>query len=42
LDDLHDQPEKYIKLSVFSRKPKGLQITKKEEEKLRKILDSTP
>lgn len=42
LDDLHEHPEKYIKLSVFSRKPKGLQITKKEEEKLRKILDSTP
>lgn len=40
LDDLHEHPEKYIKLSVFSRKPKGLQITKKEEEKLRKILDS--
>ena len=42
LDDLHEHPEKYIKLSVFSRKPKGLQITKKEEEKLRKILDSIP
>ncbi len=40
LDDLHEHPEKYIKLSVFSRRPKGLQITKKEEEKLRKILDS--
>ncbi len=42
LDDLHEHPEKYIKLSVFSRRPKGLQITKKEEEKLRKILDSIP
>ncbi len=40
LDDLHEHPEKYIKLSVFSRRPKGVQITKKEEEKLRKILDS--
>jgi phospholipid/cholesterol/gamma-HCH transport system substrate-binding protein len=42
LDDLHEHPEKYIKLSVFSRRPKGLQITKKEEEKLKKILDSIP
>ncbi len=42
LDDLHEHPEKYIKLSVFSRRPKGLQITKKDEEKLKKILDSIP
>ena len=42
LDDLHEHPEKYIKLSVFSRRPKGLLITKKEEEKLKKILDSIP
>lgn len=40
LDDLHEHPEKYIKLSVFSRRPKGLQLSKQEEEKLHKIIDS--
>jgi hypothetical protein len=42
VDDIQVHPERYIRISVFGKKSKGLQITNMEEEKLRKILDSIP
>jgi phospholipid/cholesterol/gamma-HCH transport system substrate-binding protein len=42
IDDLHANPERYIHLSVFGRKVKGVPLKPKDEEKLRKLLDSIP
>jgi phospholipid/cholesterol/gamma-HCH transport system substrate-binding protein len=35
-------PERYIHFSVLGAKTKGVPITKIEEKKLRKLLDSMP
>ncbi len=40
--DLQLHPERYIHFSVFGAKTKGVPLTKQEEKKLRKILDSIP
>ncbi len=42
LEDLELHPERYIHFSVFGAKTKGVPLTKNEEEKLRKVLDSIP
>ena len=40
LEDLQQRPERYIRVSVFGRKSKGLKLTKPQEDKLIKILDT--
>ncbi len=40
--DLEAHPERYVHLSVFGGKTKGMQLTKTNEDKLLKILDSLP
>lgn len=40
--DLEAHPERYVHLSLIGRKTKGLQINKKNEDKLQKMLDSLP
>lgn len=40
LEDIQQQPERYIRVSVFGRKSKGLKLTKRQEEKLIKVLDT--
>jgi phospholipid/cholesterol/gamma-HCH transport system substrate-binding protein len=42
VDDLQAHPERYVHLSVIGRKNKGLQLTGKEEGKLKKWLDTIP
>jgi phospholipid/cholesterol/gamma-HCH transport system substrate-binding protein len=40
--DLEAHPERYVHLSVIGGKSKGLQLSKQNEDKLLKILDSLP
>ncbi|RYM33405.1 MCE family protein [Brumimicrobium glaciale] len=40
VDDIKVHPERYIHFSVFGSKSKGVPITKDEERKLKKILDT--
>lgn len=40
LGDLRLHPERYISVSVFGAKTKGAPLSKKEEQKLKKLLDS--
>ncbi len=40
--DLQAHPERYVHLSVFGGKTKGLKLSKKNEDKLQKMLDSLP
>jgi phospholipid/cholesterol/gamma-HCH transport system substrate-binding protein len=40
--DLEAHPERYVHLSLIGGKTKGLQLTKQNEDKLFKILDSLP
>jgi phospholipid/cholesterol/gamma-HCH transport system substrate-binding protein len=40
--DLEAHPERYVHLSVIGGKTKGLQLSKQNEDKLLKILDSLP
>ncbi len=40
VEDLQQRPERYIRVSVFGRKSKGLKLTKPQEDKLIKILDT--
>ena len=42
VEDIQVHPERYIHFSVFGSKTKGVPITKKDERKLKKILDSIP
>jgi phospholipid/cholesterol/gamma-HCH transport system substrate-binding protein len=42
VNDLQLHPERYIHFSVLGAKTKGVPITKIEEKKLRKLLDSIP
>lgn len=42
VEDIKVHPERYIHVSVFGSKTKGVPITKDEERKLKKILDSIP
>lgn len=42
LDDIETNPNKYVHISVFGRKVKGVQLTSSEEQKLRDILKTTP
>ena len=42
VSDLQLHPERYIHFSVLGAKTKGVPITKIEEKKLRKLLDSMP
>ena len=42
VDDIELHPERYIHFSVLGAKSKGTKLTGKEEEKLRKLLDSIP
>lgn len=42
VEDIKVHPERYIHMSVFGSKTKGVPITKDEERKLKKILDSIP
>jgi len=42
VDDLQANPKKYVHISVFGKKNKGLELTNQEEMKLKKILDSIP
>lgn len=42
VEDLQIHPERYIHFSVLGAKTKGVPLTKQDEEKLRKILDSIP
>jgi phospholipid/cholesterol/gamma-HCH transport system substrate-binding protein len=42
VEDIQVHPERYIHISVFGSKTKGVPITKKDERKLKKILDSIP
>ncbi|MFA5574254.1 MAG: MlaD family protein [Brumimicrobium sp.] len=39
-DDIKEHPERYIHISVFGRKTKGVTLTKDEEKRLRGILDT--
>ncbi len=41
LEDLKEHPERYIKMSIFGRKSKGLKLTKRQEQKLKKIVSDT-
>jgi phospholipid/cholesterol/gamma-HCH transport system substrate-binding protein len=40
--DLQAHPERYVHLSLIGGKTKGLQLSKKNEDKLQKMLDSLP
>jgi len=40
--DLEAHPERYVRLSLIGGKTKGLQLSKKNEDKLNKLLDSLP
>jgi phospholipid/cholesterol/gamma-HCH transport system substrate-binding protein len=40
--DLEAHPERYVHLSLIGGKTKGLQLSKQNEDKLLKILDSLP
>lgn len=42
VDDIKSHPERYIHFSVFGKKSKGVPLTKDEEKKLKKILDTMP
>jgi len=42
VDDIKVHPERYIHFSVFGSKSKGVPITKDEEKKLKKMLDTIP
>ena len=42
VDDLQAHPERYVHLSVIGGKTKGLQLTGKQEGKLKKWLDTIP
>ena len=42
VNDIQLHPERYIHFSVLGAKTKGVPLTSKEEQKLRKILDSIP
>lgn len=42
VDDLQANPQRYVHLSAFGRKNKGLELTNKQEQKLKRILDSIP
>ena len=42
VNDLQLHPERYIHMSVFGAKTKGVPLTNKEEKKLRQLLDSIP
>jgi phospholipid/cholesterol/gamma-HCH transport system substrate-binding protein len=42
VDDLQTHPERYVHLSVIGGKSKGLQLTGKQEGKLKKWLDTIP
>lgn len=42
VDDIKVHPERYIHFSVFGSKSKGVPITKDEERKLKKMLDTIP
>lgn len=42
VDDIELHPERYIHFSVLGAKSKGTKLTGKEEEKLRKLLDTIP
>lgn len=42
VNDLQLHPERYIHFSVLGAKTKGVPLTSKEEQKLRKLLDSIP
>lgn len=42
VDDLQAHPERYVHLSVIGGKSKGLQLTGKQEGKLKKWLDTIP
>ena len=42
LDDIQTNPNKYVHISVFGRKVKGVQLTTAEEKKLQDMLDSIP
>lgn len=42
VEDLELHPERYIHFSVFGAKSKGVPLTKSEEKKLKKVLDSIP
>ncbi|MDX1653484.1 MAG: MlaD family protein [Brumimicrobium sp.] len=42
VEDIQVHPERYIHVSVFGRKTKGVPLTKDEERKLKKVLDTVP
>jgi phospholipid/cholesterol/gamma-HCH transport system substrate-binding protein len=42
VDDIEVHPERYIHVSVFGGKIKGVPISGKDEKKLRKLLDTIP
>jgi phospholipid/cholesterol/gamma-HCH transport system substrate-binding protein len=42
VDDLQANPQRYIHISAFGRKNKGVELTNKQELKLKRILDSIP
>jgi len=42
VEDIKLHPERYIHVSLFGSRIKGVPLTKKEEEKLRIVLDSIP
>lgn len=42
VEDIKLHPERYIHVSLFGARIKGVPLTKKEEEKLRIVLDSIP
>jgi phospholipid/cholesterol/gamma-HCH transport system substrate-binding protein len=42
VNDIQLHPERYIHISVFGAKTKGVPLTGSEEKKLRKILDTIP
>jgi len=42
VDDLQTHPERYVHLSLIGRKSKGVQLSGKQEGKLKKWLDSIP
>ncbi len=42
VEDIKLHPERYIHVSVFGAKSKGVHLTKQEERKLREVLDTIP
>lgn len=42
VEDIKVHPERYIHFSVFGAKSKGVPLSKQEEKKLKKVLDSLP